>query len=127
MALPADPAGPAHTSSTANSGSCPTPEQKKRANQHIAGLISIFIVFFISAIFCSLKWEILLLAITLIGALCLAIGGGWAVIHRTKEENHVPLQNDAVNWPLAFIGLGGVLVAGAAVAPLVSAIVDSLP
>lgn len=54
---------------------------------------------------------------TFVGALLVALGGGFAVIQRTMTENGYPLKSDAVNFPIALVGVGGVIVAGGAWAP----------
>lgn len=77
-------------------------------------LFLVFFVLFVGSIF------IPLLA-TFLGAVALAIGGIQSVIHRAKAENKIDLDAESVNFPLAWVGLGGVMVAGGAVMPLVPA------
>ena len=81
----------------------------------VALLWVVFIAFFVGSIFIP---ELA----TLAGAVAVAIGGGQAVLHRSKIENDKPLKANSVNFPLAWVGLGGVMVAGGAVVPFFSAL-----
>lgn len=100
----------------ANSGVSPTPQQKKKVRWGMPILVAVFVFCFIGATYVE-SW-----IPTYIGALFLGIGGAWTCIHRLKEENNVPLDDDSYNFPIGLAGVGGSLVAGSAVVPLLEAI-----
>lgn len=74
----------------------------------------VVLVFFVGSIFIP---ELA----TFLGAGFVAVGGIQAVFHRAKEEGGDKLDEESVNFPLAWVGLGGVMVAGGAVQPLLNA------
>lgn len=139
MALPAGPAVTAHASATTNDGhsraaavvtvtassaavvnasvtadyeTSPTPEQRKKVRMNTIILIAAFVVLFILA--SAPIWPF---GVTFVGATCVAIGGFVSIRHRLMEESNVPLKDDYKNFPLAWVGVGGVLVAADAFAP----------
>lgn len=98
-----------------NGGGTTTPKNGLSIRWKIIILIGFFALFGLAGMI--LPW-----ASTFIGATLVAIGGALSVIHRAKAESNIDLENDSVNLPIAMVGLGGVLVAGSALAPFIDAL-----